>query len=514
MKTNFTNNFVKVYFWQIISLALNFLALFIVVPSISGNKELYGIYTLVVSFSIFLNYADLGFIGAGKKFAAEYYANGQLLQSNRAIGFSLYFLSFFIFLFLIAFIVFGLNPDLIFKDISTSELHNISSSLFFILALSTPLILFQQLINSIFGIRIESFIVQRINILGSLIKIFSVFYFFREATYDIVGYFLFFQLINFLCVLIQFIVIQKRYKIKFWNLMSNIKFNKDLYNKIKPLALSGLFLNFSFILYYELDNLIIGKFFGPTNLAVYAVAFTLLNFIRSLIGIFYSPFSIRFNHFIGTGDSNKFKKLYIDLVKYSLPLFGIPIIALFIFAEPIIISWVGTNYTDSILIFKLLIIGFLFTFISLPTSIILNSLLRLKELYLINIIIPLVFWIGIYFTYNEIGIASFALFKSISFLIGALYYLKIYLNFTNFSIFKFTKIIILPIMLPIIYLYITGSYIVYKYPINEMSYSNLLFVACSLLFVISSAFLIQILSNRDLFIFLKQKYNTLYYGEN
>ena len=69
-------------------------------------------------------------------------------------------------------------------------------------------------------------------------------------------------------------------------------------------------------------------------------------------------------------------------------------------------------------------------------------------------------------------------------------------------------------MLPIIYVYVTGSYIAYKYPINEMSYSNLLFVACSLLFVISSAFLIQILSNRDLFIFLKQKYNTLYYGEN
>ena len=181
MKINFTNNFLKVYFWQIISLALNFSALFIVVPSISANKELYGIYTLVISFSIFLNYADLGFIGAGKKFAAEFYANGQLLQSNRAIGFSLYFLSFFIFLFLITFIVFGLNPDLIFKDITTPELRNISSSLFFILALSTPIILFQQLINSIFGIRIESFIAQRINILGSLIKIFSVFYFFREG---------------------------------------------------------------------------------------------------------------------------------------------------------------------------------------------------------------------------------------------------------------------------------------------------------------------------------------------
>ena len=77
MKVNFTENFIKVYFWQIISIFLNFLALFIVVPSLSEDKEIYGIYTLCISFNIFLSYADLGFIGAGKKFAAEYYAKNK-----------------------------------------------------------------------------------------------------------------------------------------------------------------------------------------------------------------------------------------------------------------------------------------------------------------------------------------------------------------------------------------------------------------------------------------------------
>ena len=514
MKENFTRNFVKVYFWQIVSLLLNFLALFIVVPSISANKELYGIYTLVISFSIFLNYADLGFIGAGKKFAAEYYANGELSQSNRAIGFSLYFLSFFILLFLTVFVIFGLNPNIIFKEISTIELYNTSSSLFFILALSTPLILMQQLVNTIFGIRIESYIAQRINILGSLIKILSVFYFFRNNTYDIVGYFAFFQVVNLICVIVQFIVIRSRYNIEYWDLIFSVKFNKELFNKIKPLALSSLFLNLSFILYYELDSLIIGRFSGPVYLAVYAVAFTLLNFTRSLTGIFYSPFSVRFNHFIGSGESWKFRKLYIDLVQYSLPLFGIPIVTLFVFAEPIIISWVGVMYKDSIVIFRLLISGFVFTFISLPTSIILNSLLRLKELYLINTIIPLVFWIGIYFSYEDMGIQSFALFKSISFLIGSLYYLKIGLEFTSFSMLHFTKVIILPVIIPMIYVYVMGSYIAYKYPISEMSHANLLFVAGSVIIVILSGFFLQILVNRDLFVFLKRKYYTLQYGKN
>ena len=489
------------------------MSLFIVVPHISGNKELYGVYTLVISFSIFLNYADLGFIGAGKKFAAEYYAKGELLQSYRAIGFSLFFLTFFVFLFLVIFVVFGFNPQIILSDISSLELYGIATSLFFILALSTPLILFQQLINAVFGIRLESFIAQRINIVGSVIKVLSVYHFFREGTYDIVGYFLFFQFVNLFCVIWQFVIIHNRYRVTFRNLISNIKFSKDLFIKIRPLALSGLFLNFSFILYYELDNVIIGKYMGPTDLAVYAVAFMLLNFMRSLIGIFYSPFAVRFNHFIGTGDSRKFKELYIHLVKYSLPLFGIPVVALFILAEPIIISWVGTDYVDSISVFKLLIVGSLFTFISLPTTIILNCLLRLKELYLINVIIPLVFWVGVYFSYTEMGLEAFALFKSISFLIGALYYLRIFLKFTGFSIFNFLKKVIIPVTIPIIYVYIVGSYIANKYPIFEMSSANLLFMALNLIFVVTTSFFIQILSNRELFFFIKEKFNTVRHGQ-
>ena len=96
MKINFTVNFIKIYFWNFISIILNFAALFVVVPYISSNKELYGVYALCMSLNIFLSYADLGFIGAGKKFASELYAINKIRESNNIIGFSLFFLSLFL----------------------------------------------------------------------------------------------------------------------------------------------------------------------------------------------------------------------------------------------------------------------------------------------------------------------------------------------------------------------------------------------------------------------------------
>ena len=506
MKINFTKKILKVYFWQIISIILNFLALFIVVPSLSGNKEIYGIYSLCISFNIFLSYADLGFIGAGKKFASELYAINKIRESNNIIGFSLFFLSLFLGIFLIFFLISGFNPNLIFSDLSSDESYYVASSLFFILAFSVPIILFQQLSNTVYGIRIESYIPQRINIMGSVIKILSVFYFFRENTYNIVGYFLFFQIINICVLYLQFYIINKNYNIKFFSLLFTIKFDKKIYKKIKPLAFSSLFLTFSFLLYYELDSIAINKLFGPTSLATYAVGFALMNFFRSFIGIFYSPFGVRFNHYLGEGNNEKFNKLYSDLVKYSLPLFLIPVFTLYTFAEPIIFSWVGVSYIDSILIFKLLIIGFGFTFISVPTSLIMYSLVRLKELYAVNIIIPFVFWTGIFFTYENLEVLSFPIFKSISFLIAAIFYTYIYICFTRNTIMFFLKKIISPVIIPIIFIHYIGSYLINLISINTMSSLNLIKIISLLLFVTICAYLIQILINKDLKTTIKRFY--------
>ena len=74
LQTNFNKNYIKIYFWRIFSVLTGFLSLLIVIPQLSFYKELYGIYSFCVSLNLYLAYADIGFLSAGQKYAAEEYA--------------------------------------------------------------------------------------------------------------------------------------------------------------------------------------------------------------------------------------------------------------------------------------------------------------------------------------------------------------------------------------------------------------------------------------------------------
>lgn len=57
----YLKNYVQIYLWQTIGLVSGFLALILVVPEISNNQNLYGVYAFVVSLSLYFTYADIGF---------------------------------------------------------------------------------------------------------------------------------------------------------------------------------------------------------------------------------------------------------------------------------------------------------------------------------------------------------------------------------------------------------------------------------------------------------------------
>ena len=61
MQQSYTKNYIKIYIWQGVSLILNFLAMFIVLPYLSAKPDIFGIYSVCISIAIFLAYADLGF---------------------------------------------------------------------------------------------------------------------------------------------------------------------------------------------------------------------------------------------------------------------------------------------------------------------------------------------------------------------------------------------------------------------------------------------------------------------
>lgn len=495
MQQSYTKNYLKIYLWQGVSLVLNFLSMLVVIPYLTSDPTTYGIYSVCISFSIFLAYADLGFMGAGQKYAAEYFAKGDSEEEIKVIGFTNFILMFFLLLFSVGFFVLSQQPELLVKGIDTPNQHYIASSLLLILAVFTPTTLLQRLLQMIFGIRMEDFILQRTNIVASAFKILSVLWFFREGKYDIVGYFLFSQIVNFLATLITLIIARKRYNYDFGSLFRSIYFNKAVFDKTKGLAFASLFITFSWILYYELDSVAIGKFLGANQVAIYAIGLTVLSFFRSIFGILFSPFNVRFNHFVGIGEETALKSFYIQIVSILAPIVVFPILTIAILAKPIVFTWVGPDYAGSVTVIQLLVFCNFFAFITYPTNSMLIAKEQQKTLYFVNTLLPFIFWTGVVLTISVFGINSFAVFKLVAFGASALVLYRLMIDYLNLDLLDSFKTIFFPMFFPVLFL-VPLSYLIRNYLPQEKSKINLLIVAvvmCGLMFF---SFVIQYFTSR------------------
>ena len=496
MQKTYTKNYLKIYIWQGISLILNFLSMFVVIPYLTSQPTVYGIYSVCISFSIFLAYADLGFMGSGQKYAAEYFAKGDIEEEIKVIGFTNFILLIFLALFSVSFFVLSQDPEILVKGINTVEQHNVASQLLLILAIFTPTTLLQRLLQMIFGIRMEDFIVQRTNIVGNILKIISVLWYFRKGSYDIVGYFLFAQIVNFCATLITLFIAQKRYNYDFKLLFSHTRFNKSVFDKTKALALTSLFITISWILYYELDSVAIGKLLGANQVAIYAVGLSILSFFRSILGILFSPFNIRFNHFVGIGDEKALKSFYLQIVTIFAPIIVFPIIVIALLSKSIVLTWVGNDYGASVEVVQLLIFCNIFAFVTYPTNAMLIAKERQNVLYLINSLLPIIFWVGIILTINNFGVKSFAIFKLVAFVISAFVMYRLMIAYLELKIFESIKKIFFSMLIPVITL-VGSCLFIRNYLPQEKSKMNLLIVAFVMGIVIILSFIIQFLVSQN-----------------
>ncbi|MDA7707901.1 hypothetical protein N8806_01510 [Flavobacteriaceae bacterium] len=420
----------------------------IVIPMITDNKVVFGIYSICISMAIFLSYADLGFIKASIKYAGEHFARGEKEAEIKLHGFSAFILFIFTLILALLFLAFSFNPSWLISDIKNTPYLHIASQLLFIQAFASLLVVPQRFISGICQVRIEEYVFQIITLIGSSFKILSVYYFFAENRYEIVNYFLFTKIIDLLVFLVCLFIITKRYSIPISLILKSFKFDLTVFNKTKNLAFSSIFVTLMWVLYNEIDLIIIGKFLGATSVAVFALALTFSKFLRVLISIIFSPIQNRFNHFVGTRDFDGLKKILISSIRLSMPIILLTIIPIVVLSDNIIVSWVGSDYLSSSAILSLLAMNFMFSFISSPSSNLYVSLEKIKDLYLSSFIMTSVFWVGIIATISYLGLMSFAIFKVVSGFVVTLYYLRYLLKFLEIDVFSFIKLTLLEMIIP------------------------------------------------------------------
>ena len=474
MKKSYLSNYLKLYFWQFFAIVLNFAAMLIVLPIISANSELFGIYSLCISITIFLSYADIGFVSAGMKYASEYFARKELEKEVGVTGFVLFILTIGIIPYVCCMLWFWYDPTVIISKLSDRYIPA-ASSMFLILAIFAPNLLFQKASLFIYGVRVEDYVTRQINIVGHIFKILSVFYFFYGEKTDIVGYFLFFQLTNFLCFFAAFIFAGFRYQFPIIKLIRSIRFSAQYYYFTKKLAFASFFATVAGFLYYELDSLVIGKYFGINSIAIYAVGLSMLSFLRSIFGVIYSPLTARFNHFVGLGDSEGLKLFYSKIILVLFPVLFFPVISIILLMPQLVLCWVGKSYQMSIPIGQFLVGTFLFAFIGYPASIMLMAYEKTRMILGISSLLMVVFWGGVFLLSSQLGILSFALFKFASYLLSVVIFAIFSIKFLNQSIWKISKKHLFPTVNSILVMMVSIHYLQKLLPV-EKSIPNLILV--------------------------------------
>lgn len=469
--------------------------MFVVLPLLSSDKVSYGVYAICTSFVVFFGYSDLGFIAAGQKYAAESFARGHREEEQKYVGFVTFIFSLFVILLSILILVLSFNPSKFISDLNDPKKIEMASRLFLILAVSSPLYILQRLSQIIYSVRIEDYIPHRNYIIATTLKILSVFFFFTNEKRDIVGYFLMIQLISFLAEVVNILIIRFKYSYNLVNLLSNIKFNKQLFNTTKYFAANSLFLTISWIIFYELDTVVAGKLLGAEQAALFAIALSLATFFRTLLATFYAPYSVRFYHFYGNRDIQALKDLMLKIINFSAPFIFIAVGVTVILSKQLIISWVGVHYADAILVAQLLIMMNIFAFISYPVSMALMAMEKFKVLYIIYIIMPVVYWLGVLLTYKVDGISSFGMFKAISFYITVFYSFYFLCKVLEVNIKKEIQNIIQLIIPPLIVILI--AFLVIKDVRIYPKRANLLIVAGEAIVIGIVAFTSVIVVNKD-----------------
>ena len=471
--------------------------MFIVTPYLTQEPSIYGIYAVCMSVTIFLSYADLGFLRAGQKYAAECYARGERAEEMKYIGFGTFVLLVFTLLCASAFFYLGYHPQSLIKGLDTSQKLSTASGLLLILAWFTPVTVLQRMVSMVFEIRLDGYVNQRISLCASVITIGSVFYFFGGRNYQIVPYFFFSQAVNFISVIVCLWLARRKYDYSIKQLLRCVRFDSTVYKRANRLAYSGLYVIVVWIAFYELDQITIAKLLGVDKVAIYAIGFAFATLFRSIYGILFSPFVVRANYFVGNGDDEGLKRFCLQLFSLSAPLVVIPTVAFALVAKPFVMSWVGAKYFDSIALARLFSLIFTLSFISYTGSMIFIVKERIQEMYIIATIQPLIYWIGIIATYSYLGLLSFASFKLIATIAGEAYYFYVLIKYLKIPMKTLSKKVVYPLVLPLTFL-IAALMAAAGYLPHEKSKLNLLMVLGTTGACIVASLIIQYFISSDI----------------
>lgn len=354
---NSTSQILKIYFYRVLSMLVGFGSMLIVLPLLASDLNKYAIYTITMSLCIFLTYGDFGFLAACQKYCAEAVGRNSVSDESKYLGFTVSMIMVVFSVFALIMALASRYPEIFIPGLD-KENSRLASQMFLATGLMMPIqVIGQRVIFLILSARLKDYLFSRVDMLVNLLKIVIAPLFLLESEFLLLEYFIVTILLSMSSCLIGFFIIRKSKIFPLFEIYKNLGWSGEIFLEIRHLAFTTMFSTICWIMYYELDLLIAAQFFSIKEVAFYALAFTFLNFLRSLWVMGFAPFLPLMNIRFGTGDISGCKNISSSLILFTNPLFIIVALFLGKHMEQIIIYWVGLDFIQSAEIVGSLVCG-------------------------------------------------------------------------------------------------------------------------------------------------------------
>lgn len=352
----------KVISNSIINLLTQIIPIFVAVVFIPisikalGN-ELFGVYSLTVTFIVLFNYLNFGIAPATTKEISK-----NLAKNNNKIVISLLLNSFFVMLFIgiiISFLFYTYSYGIATLMSKNRKLIIILSELIQLLGIMSPFIMIVIFLRSVLEAK-QIFIVTSLNraFLNSIIFISPIIVYIKG--FSILSIFKLLIFVYIFSTLILGTIVYKKFlqgnKLIFIIKDAKVLLHIGFWMMLSSLAGVGL---------YYADRFMIGYIMSATAVAYYVAAYDLVTRLNIISGSLTSALFPAFSHWFELGEKLKIKNAIIFVSKIILFLVAGVSFLLIIYSKSFLHLWINEEYSiHSYLILQLLTIGVLFNTLS------------------------------------------------------------------------------------------------------------------------------------------------------
>ena len=450
----------------------------------------YGIWTIAVAFTGYMNLLDIGLTSAVNKYVSEYSS----LKDNKKVN-EIVSTSFALF-FVMGVIVVLVSPfmaDFIVKLVNFDEsLIGVVHLLIIIVSFDIAIFVISGLFKGVFGGFQHYSIINFTQIISALYKA-VMFYYFLSNGHDLIAMGLISISANIMTIFIFYYLLKRNYpqvSIRF-SVATKLSASKILhYSKFTFIAMLA-----NQLIYYS-DAFVIGYFMSAAAVTYYSIPWTLAEYTKKISMAISQAYTPAISEIEAKGDIENIKTLYVSGTKYMIIISNLLSIGMIVFGGAFIALWMGEKYKE--LCETVLIILFVNLFFQGPQQIsysILQGLARQKYYSYVSMgvsIVNLILSIILVQRWGIVGVAIGAAVPQILF--HGLYVPWSTLKIINLSISEYFTKTYLPSVFPSVVLFTSLYFVtVYVYP---DSYFKLLVLAflCALVYMI---FVFVFMLNKD-----------------